>query len=66
MSGTVKRAFELAPECGTLDEIRLRLKQEGFDNVVEHLQGLSIQRELKVRLGKKYDNPRDDGPAVFS
>ena len=50
MSGTVKRAFELAPDCSTIDEIRARLKKEGFENVLEHLQGSGIQKELKSRL----------------
>lgn len=50
MSGTVKRAFELAPDCSTIDEIRAKLKKEGFENVLEHLQGSGIQKELKSRL----------------
>ena len=52
MSGTVKRAFELAPECQTIDEIRNKLRKEGFENVLEHLQGSSIQKELRSRLKK--------------
>jgi hypothetical protein len=52
MSGTVKRAFELAPQCKTIDEIRIKLKNEGYANVVEHLQGLGIQKELRARLRK--------------
>ena len=51
MTGTVKRAFELAPECKSIDEIRSRLKKEGHLCVQEHLQGSSIQNELKVKLG---------------
>lgn len=50
VSGTVARAFEIAPECSTIDEIRAKLKSEGFENVHEHLQGGSIQRELRKRL----------------
>jgi hypothetical protein len=46
----VKRAFELAPDCSTIDEIRARLKKEGLENVLEHLQGSGIQKELRSRL----------------
>jgi hypothetical protein len=49
----VKRAFELAPDCTSIDEIRLKLKQEGYDAVQEHLQGSSIQKELRLRLRHK-------------
>lgn len=52
MSGTVKRAFELAPDCASIEEIRLRLTKEGHVSVHEHLQGNSIRQELKLRLGR--------------
>jgi ribosomal protein S8 len=50
VSGTVKRAFEIAPDCTTIDEIRSRLREEGYANVFEHLQGSSIQKQLRLRL----------------
>ena len=50
--GTVKRAFDLAPECTSLDELRSRLKKERFDRVDDHLAGSGIQSELKKRLLK--------------
>lgn len=53
MAGTVQRAFSLAPNCTTIDEIRSKLKHEGFDSVQEHLQGASIQRQLKLILAIK-------------
>jgi hypothetical protein len=53
VTGTVKRAFEIAPECRSIDEIRSKLRQEGHASVQEHLQGSSIQKELKLRLGGK-------------
>jgi hypothetical protein len=53
VTGTVQRAFEIAPECRSIDEIRIKLRQEGHASVQEHLQGSSIQKELKLRLGGK-------------
>jgi hypothetical protein len=52
VSGTVQRAFEIAPECRSVDEIRIKLKKEGHVNVDEHLQGSSIQKDLKLKLSK--------------
>jgi hypothetical protein len=49
-TGTVQRAFELAPECTTIGEIRFRLKREGYSAVDEHLQGSSVQNDLKLLL----------------
>lgn len=48
--GTVERAFELAPKCTSIGEIRFRLKREGHNAVDEHLQGNSIQNDLKLLL----------------
>jgi hypothetical protein len=45
MVGTVERAFQLAPECRTLDELRTKLVKERFENIDAHLQG-SLKREL--------------------
>ena len=43
--GTVERAFELAPECRSFDELRIRLKREGYESVDQHLQG-SLRSDL--------------------
>ncbi len=51
--GTVQRAFELAPECTRIDDIRRKLKQEGNSAVDEHLQGSSIQNDLKKMLKQR-------------
>ena len=48
--GTVERAFELAPECATIEEIRNRLRREGYSNVDAHLQGGTIRSDLKKFL----------------
>ena len=48
--GTVERAFQLAPVSGSLEELRSRLRREGYAQVDEHLSGPSIRRELTKRL----------------
>ena len=49
-AGTVERAFLLAPECGSVDELKARLKREGCSNVEAHLSGGSIRADLKRLL----------------
>lgn len=53
MTGIIERAFQLAPECATIDEIRLKLKREGYSEVENHLQGGSIQKDLKRLLKRR-------------
>ena len=43
----IERAYQLAPECTSLDELRYKLKKERYSSVDEHLQGGSIQTALK-------------------
>ena len=50
MIGTVERAFQLAPECSSREEIRRRLVREGHTNVDAHLQGKALRAELKKLL----------------
>ena len=47
--GTVHRAFQLAPECTSIDEVRSKLKREGRSAVDDHLRG-SLQKELQRLL----------------
>jgi len=47
--GTVERAFQLAPSCRTMDELRLKLLKEQCPSVDAHLQG-SLRRDLKKLL----------------
>ena len=49
MVGTVERAFQLARESTSLEEVRRKLISEGFANIDAHLQG-SLRRELKQLL----------------
>jgi hypothetical protein len=50
--GTVHRAFDLAPECRSLDELRRKLKHEGYGAVDDHLQG-SLAQDLKKLLKQR-------------
>lgn len=49
---TIERAFELARSgnCKSVQEIRLRLKAEGYSGVADHLQGVSIRRQLNALI----------------
>jgi hypothetical protein len=49
MVGTVERAYQLAPGCRTMDELRAKLSKEGCPSVEMYLQG-SLRRELSKLL----------------
>jgi hypothetical protein len=44
---TIERAFELAPSCSSITELRHVLRREGWTAVDAHLDGLGTQRELR-------------------
>jgi tRNA G26 N,N-dimethylase Trm1 len=46
----IERAFELARESSSVEEIRKALRKEGFSNVDAHLGGASIKADLKKRF----------------
>lgn len=48
-TGTIERAFQLAPLCETLDELRSKLMREGCTSVNEHLQG-ALRKDLQKLL----------------
>ena len=48
--GLVERAFQLASECGSLQELERRLSREGFSNVASYLSGRQIRCNLRDRL----------------
>jgi hypothetical protein len=50
--GTIERAFELAPDCVDIDQVRTTLKREGYGSVDAHLSGRLIQTDLRKRLGR--------------
>jgi hypothetical protein len=43
------RAYELAPECRTFEELRAKLVREGCTNVDAHLQG-SVRKAVRKLL----------------
>ena len=52
-SDIIKRAYDIASECGSLPELKRRLILEGYFQVNAHLSGWQIRRDLTQRL-----NPR--------
>jgi hypothetical protein len=52
----VKRAFEIASECGSLTELKRRLIFEGYFHVNAHLSGWQIRRDLARRLNRELVN----------
>lgn len=46
----IERAFQLAGDCTSLDDVRLKLKREGYSNVDAHLGGASIRADLRKRF----------------
>ena len=46
---TLERAFELARSgsCATVQDIRRKLKSEGYDQVEAHLSGPSLGKQLR-------------------
>ena len=55
----VERAFQLALECTTLDEIRSRLKHEGYHSVDAYFHG-SLRVDLKKTLEGRASNAADE------
>lgn len=47
--GIIERAFQLAAESANVEEIRTRLRKEGYASVDAHLTGRKIRSDL-VRL----------------
>ena len=43
----MERAFQLAEGGASLDEIKTKLKREGYSNVDAHLSGGSVRADLK-------------------
>jgi hypothetical protein len=52
--GLVERAFELASSgaCHNLLEVELRLKEEGYSQVYEHLSGGGLRVQLRKRMSE--------------
>ena len=48
----IERAFELAPGCGNIEDIRSALRREGYSNVDAHLAGRMIRADLSKLLNR--------------
>jgi hypothetical protein len=46
----IERAFQLAGGSANLDDIRKKLRLEGYSNVDAHLAGASIKADLKKQF----------------
>lgn len=46
----IKRAFDLAAECGSLDQVKRRLRDEDYLSVSGHLSGRQMRTEIAKRL----------------
>jgi hypothetical protein len=53
--GTVERAFQLARAgaCHSVNDIRERLLREGYQNVLSHVSGMSIKKQLNAILAAR-------------
>ncbi len=63
---TIQRAFELARAgaCHSVADIRTQLSAEGHDGVHGHLNGSSIQQQLKALLSARGIAARADADAL--
>jgi len=70
MTGTIERAFELAPKCTSMEQLRNTLQREGHYAVDDHLRG-SVRKQLTKLLnfrpggneGDETPNPLPDYPS---
>jgi hypothetical protein len=49
-TNVIERAFELACNSTTIEEVRSALKREGYSSVDAHLAGPTIKADLKKRF----------------
>jgi hypothetical protein len=49
----IARAYQLASECSNLEQVRLKLRREGYANVDAHLSSRQLRDDLKMILNKK-------------
>jgi osmotically-inducible protein OsmY len=54
----IERAFQLAPECQSLAEVRNKLQREGYFHVDAHLGSKLLKTEIKQRLNASRPNFR--------
>lgn len=49
----IERAYELAPTCDSIEDVRIALSREGYSNVDAHLAGRVIRADLAKLLSQK-------------
>jgi hypothetical protein len=49
-ASVIERAFQLASECANLEDVKRKLKREGYFNVDAHFSGGSLKADLKKLL----------------
>ncbi len=49
----IERAFQLAADSGSVDEVKRKLRREGYFQVEAHLSGRQIRAEVAQRLNPK-------------
>lgn len=52
----IERAFQIAADCASVDDVKRQLRREGYAQVDAHLSGRQIRLEISQRLrnqGKK-------------
>lgn len=61
----IERAFQLAPSCASMNDLRRALHSEGHVSVDAHLRGLGTQRTLRKLYndgaGTKKRGPKRQG-----
>lgn len=48
----IERAYQLAPECDSMEELKRRLMREGYPQVNAHLGGRQIRRDIQPLLNR--------------
>jgi len=49
----IERAFQLATESASLDEVKRKLTREGYFHVERHLSGRQIRADITSRLNRE-------------
>jgi hypothetical protein len=64
----VNRAFEIAPQCSSIAELKRRLIREGHRKVNRELSGWQIRRKLIATIGpeRSRDLPPTKGNVALS
>ena len=56
--GIIERAFQLAAESSSMEEVKQKLVKEGYSNIHAHLSGKRTRHEILARLNRDLDRYR--------